>query len=117
MDDQRLFVVAKALRRGCLRPRRSTRSPRWTSWFLDRFQDIVDMEDRPGQSRLDRRHCCVQAKEMGFSDAWIAALPARRRWTIKALRERYGIRPSLQDGGYLRGAEFEAPDPLLLLHL
>ena len=45
IDDQRLFVVAEALRRG-FSPEKINKITKYDLWFLDRFQNIVDMEDK-----------------------------------------------------------------------
>ena len=90
IDDQRLFVVAEALRRG-FSPEKINKITKYDLWFLDRFKNIVDMEDKLDHGHLDA-DTLRQAKEMGFSDAWIAALSGKERTEIKALREGFGIR-------------------------
>ena len=94
IDDQRLFVVAEALRRG-FSPEKINKITKYDLWFLDRFQNIVDMEDALDHGRLDG-DTLRRAKEMGFSDAWIAALSGREQKEIKALRESFGIRPAFK---------------------
>ena len=108
IDDQRLFVVAEALRRG-FSPEKINKITKYDLWFLDRFQNIVDMEDRLDHGHLDS-DTLRMAKEMGFSDAWIAALSGKEREEIKALRESYGIRPAFKMVDTC-AAEFEAQTP------
>uniref|UniRef100_UPI00262C1A72 carbamoyl-phosphate synthase large subunit n=1 Tax=uncultured Flavonifractor sp. TaxID=1193534 RepID=UPI00262C1A72 len=108
IDDQRLFVVAEALRRG-FSPEKINKITKYDLWFLDRFQAIVDMEDRLDHGRLDEITLRT-AKEMGFSDAWIAALSGKERGEIKALRESFGIRPAFKMVDTC-AAEFEAQTP------
>ena len=108
IDDQRLFVVAEALRRG-FSPEKINKITKYDLWFLDRFQNIVDMEDKLDHGHLDA-DTLRAAKEMGFSDAWIAALSGRERREIKALRERCGIRPAFKMVDTC-AAEFEAQTP------
>ena len=108
IDDQRLFVVAEALRRG-FSPERINKITKYDLWFLDRFKNIVDMESRLDHGHLDE-DTLRAAKEMGFSDAWIAALSGRERKEIKALRESFGIRPAFKMVDTC-AAEFEAQTP------
>ena len=108
IDDQRLFVVAEALRRG-FSPEKINKITKYDLWFLDRFQNIVDMEDALDHGRLDA-DTLRQAKEMGFSDAWIAALAGKERKEIKALRESMGIVPAFKMVDTC-AAEFEAQTP------
>ncbi len=108
VDDQRLFVVAEALRRG-FSPEKINAITKMDLWFLERFQDIIHMEAKlehgvPDAETLQR------AKEMGFSDAYIAALCGSTREAIKALREGMGIRPSFKMVDTC-AAEFEAATP------
>ena len=108
MDDQRLFVVAEALRRG-FSPEKINKITKYDLWFLDRFQNIVDMEDRLERGHLDPDTLYL-AKEMGFSDAWIAALSGKTAAAIKALRGELGIVPSFKMVDTC-AAEFEAQTP------
>ena len=108
IDDQRLFVVAEALRRG-FSPEKINKITKYDLWFLDRFKNIVDMEDKLDHGHLDA-DTLRQAKEMGFSDAWIAALSGKERTEIKALREGFGIRPAFKMVDTC-AAEFEAQTP------
>ncbi|OUO38611.1 carbamoyl-phosphate synthase large subunit [Flavonifractor sp. An306] len=108
IDDQRLFVVAEALRRG-FSPEKINKITKYDLWFLDRLQAIVDMEDKLDHGHLDADTLRL-AKEMGFSDAWIAALSGRERGEIKALRESFGIIPAFKMVDTC-AAEFEAQTP------
>ena len=108
IDDQRLFVVAEALRRG-FSPEKINKITKYDLWFLDRLQNIVDMEDKLDHGHLDA-DTLRMAKEMGFSDAWIAALSGKERKEIKALRESFGIRPAFKMVDTC-AAEFEAQTP------
>ena len=108
VDDERIFVVAEALRRGFSREKIHSITM-IDIWFLDRLQNIVDMENTlirgiPEEAVLRR------AKEYGFSDAWIATLCRSDRKTIKALRSSYGIYPAFKMVDTC-AAEFEAQTP------
>ena len=108
VDDQRLFVMAEALRRG-FSPEKINAITKVDVWFLDRLKDIVDMENRLDRGHLDE-DTLRQAKVMGFADADIAGLSGRTRQEIKDLRERFGIRPAFKMVDTC-AAEFEAQTP------
>ncbi|OUN06554.1 carbamoyl phosphate synthase large subunit [Flavonifractor sp. An92] len=108
VDDQRLFVMAEALRRG-FSPEKINRITKVDIWFLDRLQAIVDMEDALDHGHLDPG-TLRSAKEMGFSDAWIGALSGKKASEIKALRESYHIVPAFKMVDTC-AAEFEAQTP------
>ncbi|NCB52647.1 MAG: carbamoyl-phosphate synthase large subunit, partial [Clostridia bacterium] len=108
VDDERIFVVAEALRRG-FSPQKIHAITMIDVWFLDRMGTIVELENTlthgtPGEDILRR------AKEMGFSDTWIAKLCGSDRKTIKALRESMNIRPSFKMVDTC-AAEFDAETP------
>ena len=108
VDDERLFVVAEALRRG-FSPKVIHDITKIDLWFLDRLRAIVDMEEAFYRKEVTEDNLRV-AKEMGFSDAWIGELCGRPRKEIKALRESYGIRPSFKMVDTC-AAEFDAQTP------
>jgi len=108
VDDQRLFVVAEALRRG-FSPEKINSITKYDIWFLDRLKAIVDLEaalekGAPGPTLLR------QAKEMGFSDKWIADLCGAAEGEIYALREAHGIKAVFKMVDTC-AAEFEAETP------
>ncbi len=108
VDDQRLFVVAEALRRG-FSPEKINAITKMDVWFLTRFQGIIQMEAELSKGVPDAE-TLRRAKEMGFSDAYIAALCGSTRAEIKALRESMDIRPSFKMVDTC-AAEFEAATP------
>jgi carbamoyl-phosphate synthase large subunit len=108
VDDERIFVVAEALRRG-FSPQKIHKITMIDIWFLDRMKNIVELENTltrgmPGEDTLRL------AKEMGFSDTWIGKLCGSDRKTIKALRESLNIRPSFKMVDTC-AAEFDAETP------
>ncbi len=108
VDDQRLFVVAEALRRG-FSPEKINAITKMDVWFLERFQDIIRMEAKLEKGIPDAE-TLRRAKEMGFSDAYIAALCGSKRKDIKDLRESMDIRPAFKMVDTC-AAEFEAATP------
>jgi len=108
VDDQRLFIVAEALRRG-ITPEEINKITKMDIWFLDRFANIVAMENTLSDGALDA-DTLRTAKEMGFADEWIASLAGKTRKEIKALRESFGIIPAFKMVDTC-AAEFEAQTP------
>ena len=110
VDDERLFVVAEALRRG-VSPRKINSITKMDLWFLDRFKNIIDMEEAlircKGEPDADALR---RAKEMCFADSYIGWLCQMEQKDVKALRERYGIVPSFKMVDTC-AAEFDAETP------
>ena len=110
VTDERLFVVAEALRRG-FSPQKINHITKMDIWFLEGFQRIIDMEnelerckDVPSADTLKR------AKEMCFADSYIGTLCGMKQAEVKALREKYGIVPSFKMVDTC-AAEFDAETP------
>ena len=72
IDDQRLFVMAEALRRG-LSPEEINAVTKVDIWFLDRLLAIVDMERRVAAGPMTKE-LLRAAKEMSFTDEFIGQL-------------------------------------------
>ncbi len=110
VTDERLFVVAEALRRG-FSPQKINHITKMDIWFLDGFKRIIDMEEElkackgaPDADTLKR------AKEMCFADSYIGTLCGMQQSEVKALREKYGIIPSFKMVDTC-AAEFDAETP------
>ncbi len=110
VTDERLFVVAEALRRG-FSPQKINNITKMDIWFLDGFKRIIDMEETlkscKGEPDIDT---LKRAKEMCFADSYIGALCGMAQADVKALRERYSIIPSFKKVDTCAG-EFEAATP------
>ena len=110
VTDERLFVVAEALRRG-FSPQKINHITKMDIWFLDGFQRIIAMENElkscKGEPDMDT---LKRAKEMCFADSYIGALCGMTQAQVKALRERYGIIPSFKMVDTC-AAEFDAETP------
>ena len=110
VDDERLFVVAEAIRRG-VSPKKINSITKMDIWFLDRFKKIIDMEQAlilcKGEPDADALR---RAKEMCFADSYIGWLCQMEQKDVKALRERYGIVPSFKMVDTC-AAEFDAETP------
>ncbi len=92
-DDQRLFLLAEAFRRG----HSIEEVQRWTQidrFFLRKIAGLVAMERQlQHMGKQLEREVLWQAKRAGFSDARIAALCGTTEDDIRQLRKTYGIRP------------------------
>ena len=110
VTDERLFVVAEALRRG-FSPQKIYSITKMDIWFLDGFKRIIDMEEElkrcKGEPDIDT---LKRAKEMCFADSYIGALCGMAQAEVKALRERYGIIPAFKMVDTC-AAEFDAETP------
>ena len=110
VTDERLFVVAEALRRG-FSPQKINHITKMDIWFLDGFQRIIAMENElkscKGEPDMDT---LKRAKEMCFAASYIGALCGMTQAQVKALRERYGIIPSFKMVDTC-AAEFDAETP------
>ena len=110
VTDERLFVVAEALRRG-FSPQKINHITKMDIWFLDGFKRIIDMEEelKACKGSLDA-DTMKRAKEMCFADSYIGTLCGMKQAEVKALRESYGITPSFKKVDTCAG-EFDAQTP------
>ncbi len=109
ISDERMFVIAEALRKG-ISKQQIFNITKVDLWFLDRFQNIIDMEDAIRGTRLPDRDTMRLAKEMGFADSYIAFLTGHTRQQVKARREEYGLFPAFKMVDTC-AAEFDAETP------
>jgi carbamoyl-phosphate synthase large subunit len=108
VDDERIFVCAEALRRG-ISAEDINKVTKIDIWFLDRLQNIVDMENTLKAGVPDRA-TLRRAKELGFGDTLIAELCGITREEVRDLRKEYDIHPSFKMVDTC-AAEFEAQTP------
>jgi carbamoyl-phosphate synthase large subunit len=108
IDDERIFVVTEALRRG-ITPEEINAVTKIDLWFLDRFQAIVQMEQTLAEGRLDAK-LLREAKEMGFGDGYIGELCGLGRKTIKQMRQDWNILPTYKMVDTC-AAEYDAATP------
>ncbi len=109
VTDERLFVVAEALRRG-YSPKKINHITKMDIWFLDRFKKIIDMETELSKSATPSADTMRRAKEMCFADSYIGNLCSMSRTDVKELREKYGITPAFKMVDTC-AAEFDASTP------
>lgn len=110
-NDERLFVLAEALRRGMLieRIHNLTKIDRF---FIQKIYNVVQLEDRlrrGGRAALTAE-LLRRAKEMGMADAYLAQAAGIKTDEVRALREGHGILPVYKMVDTC-AAEFEAVTP------
>jgi carbamoyl-phosphate synthase large subunit len=106
--DLRLWAIMAALRRNIV-PEAIAERTRIDLWFLDKLQNIVNMEKRllaqPLTPELMR-----EAKRLGFSDEQIGTLADRLPEQVRELRHQWNIRPVYKMVDTC-AAEFDAATP------
>jgi len=110
-DDERIFFIAAALRKG-VSVRRIREMTRIDPWYLARLQAIIELEEhfaREGERALDYA-TLRRAKRMGFADAAIAQLTGQTEKDIRQRRKSLGILPTFKMVDTC-GAEFDAVSP------
>jgi carbamoyl-phosphate synthase large subunit len=104
----RILKIAQALRLGATHEQVHA-SCRYDPWFIERIQEIVDMEAKVRRLGLPQSAAALRSlKAMGFSDARLAELAGTDEAAVAALRARLGVHPT-----YKRidtcAAEFASP--------
>ena len=89
--DERLWALMSALRRGAS-VMDVARQTGIDPWFLERLQNIVNMEKRLLNEPL-HPELLREAKRLGFSDEMVGQLADRLPEQIRAARHEWGIRP------------------------
>ena len=107
-NDERLFVVAEALRRNI--PADEIHDITGIdNWFLDKINNIVSLENKLKTQKLDDA-LMLDVKKHGFADKSIAELTNTNIDEIRALRKGMNITPSYKIVDTC-AAEFEAATP------
>ena len=111
IDDNRLLVIAEAIRRG-IALEDINDITKIDMWFLHKFRKIVEMEEH--LKTLTKEHInkemLLKAKKMGFLDDVIAKYINSTKKDIKELRNKWGIKPAYKMVDTC-AAEFEAQTP------
>ena len=112
IDDERIFVIAEALRRG-ISMEEINSITKVDLWFLERYQAIIDTENAIQNAPSLTPELLLKAKEFGFTDSHISFLHKgddSHAKEIKALRESFGVKPSFKMVDTC-AAEFDAETP------
>ncbi len=107
-DDERLFIVAEALRQGVTKEEIHD----WSAmdfFFLQKIENIVNMEKQL-KGNVGNLEVLQEAKEMGFSDRYIASVWATDESAIYDTRKQNGIIPVYKMVDTC-AAEFESATP------
>ena len=108
IDDERIFVVAEALRRG-VSLEEIHEITMIDRWFLQKILNIVKMETvlktEPMTKEIMRK-----AKRMGFADVVIGEYIGKQMMEVRAMRKDWGIIPTYKMVDTC-AAEFEAETP------
>ncbi|MDP2744780.1 MAG: carbamoyl-phosphate synthase large subunit, partial [Dehalococcoidia bacterium] len=107
-NDQRLWALMALLRRGAS-PEDLARKTGIDPWFLNKFQNIVEMEKTLLAKELTP-DLLRQAKRLGFSDEMIGTLADRLPEQVRQLRSKWGLRPVYKMVDTC-AAEFDAETP------
>ena len=108
VDDQRIWAIAEALRRGFTNAG-ICKATQIDPWFIDKIAILVDMEQRLRREPLTEE-LLREAKRMEFPDSVIASLSGKQESDIRLLRTGYGIRAAFKMVDTC-AAEFEAQTP------
>ncbi len=111
IDDERLFVIAEALRRG-ISVKHINDITKIDEFFINKIFNIVKLEENLKVQTKDtlRPELLKEAKMMGFTDAVIGSYIGCDRNYIKKLRKEYGINVTFKTVDTC-AAEFEAVSP------
>lgn len=107
-DDQRIFVIAEALRRG-ITIQSINRITKIDPWFLHKINHIIEIEQRL-QNEPFTVELLKEAEEMGFTDVEIQALSDQPISILDTLRRAHNIYPVYKMVDTCAG-EFESQTP------
>lgn len=111
-DDNRLFVIAEALRRDWT-VEKIHQITEISTFFLYKMKNIIDLENSLTESKNEisqNRELLLKAKEKGFSDSEIGLLTKKTEVEIKSIREKLQLKPVFKMVDTC-AAEFEAETP------
>jgi carbamoyl-phosphate synthase large subunit len=91
-NDQRLWAILSALRRGISIEAVSVRTGGIDPWFLNKFKNIIEMEKRLLSEDLTPS-LMREAKRMGFPDGVVGTLADKLPEQVRDLRHQWGILP------------------------
>lgn len=109
IDDERLFLIAEALRRGIATPEEIADITKIDRWFIDKIKNITDMEVRLQKGDLNAK-TLREAKLIGLADKSIAELTGTTLNEVRDMRKQFKILPVYKMVDTC-AAEFEAATP------
>ena len=108
VDDQRVYVIAEALRKG-IDYDTIHAITMVDAWFIDKIHTLTIMEERLTKEELTKE-LLTEAKRMEFPDQVIARLSGKKEEEVYALRDQYDIHASFKMVDTC-AAEFAASTP------
>ena len=93
-DDQILYNVAIALKMG-VSIERIYKLSAIDPWFIEKIKNIVELESKIKSSELDES-MMWEAKKMGFADRQIARAKGQTPDSVRELRKKLGVIPSVK---------------------
>lgn len=108
VDDQRIFVIAEALRKG-INYKAIHEITSIDEWFIDKIAILTEMEERLRKEPLTTE-LLKEAKRIEFPDSVIAQLTGRTEQEIRQMRYTQGIAAAFKMVDTC-AAEFEAATP------
>ena len=108
VDDQRIFVVAEALRKG-IEVETIMAITKIDRWFLEKIHNIIQVENALSSQTITGE-LLAKAEKMGFTDIEIQALSGKDYRIIDAIRRAHGMYPVYKMVDTC-AAEFESETP------
>lgn len=91
---KRMFALAKALRQG-MPVKKIYQLTGIDPWFLSRVKNIVEKEEALKKTKKLTKESLRELKQLGFSDQKIGELINKSEQSIRKLRKKFGIFPSV----------------------
>ncbi|HWR40320.1 MAG TPA: carbamoyl-phosphate synthase large subunit [Patescibacteria group bacterium] len=107
-DDERIFVIAEALRRG-IKCEEIHQITKVDMFFLNKIHNIIRMEERLGMAATTPE-LLATAKKMGFADRSVADFSGKSVYDIREMRKQAALVPCYKMVDTC-AAEFEALTP------
>jgi len=110
-DDERIFYIAEAMRRG-ISTEEIEAITKIDLWYLGKIKNIIDTEESLKKLSLKdiTPELLKETKKLGFSDVALAAWLKTDEDAVRALRKKYGILAAYKMVDTC-GAEFDAVSP------
>ncbi len=109
INDERIFVIAEALRRGIATVDEIHDITKVDKWFIHKIKNITDIENRIKEEEITPS-LMLAAKNVGLADRSIAEVSGKTQDEIRTIRKRMGILPCYKMVDTC-AAEFEAATP------
>ena len=109
VNDERIFVIAEALRRGIATIDEIHAITKVDNWFLNKIKNITDIEVRLAEEPLTPS-LLSKAKKVGLADRSIAEISGKTTDEIRTMRKTQGLLPCYKMVDTC-AAEFEAATP------